>query len=226
VSAEQAIADELSVAEIANHAGEWLCTSHEWMWLRNAARLLDQKMGLDYLELPADFRSIRNLFATNSLTYSARLTTMREIMARRSSITTSPLASWVALSFRRNTDGIPVPVLEIYPVSDVGHTGRFTLYYTAGWVSLVGDADYAKVPPWLEPLLIHVVREYALGYEADNAVGLMPRLEAVRNSSIWMDAITRDGESQWDLGQLEGGAMRTSNHTIFPPFTGPFPNPS
>jgi hypothetical protein len=210
VSAEQGVADELTVLGIVNQAGQWLCSAHQWLWLDVATAALDLTTDKDYVPLPSDFRSINNLVATQGLVNDVVLTSMSTVLNYRTQdISTTTFTTWAALSYRRLTTGIPTPVLEIYPTPTSFKAAAMTLHYTAGWLPVSDDGDYVKVPDWIEPLFIQVVREYALGLEGDGGAGVIPRMEALKASSFWMDACSRDGQVQWDLGQILGGAAES-----------------
>ncbi|MDE0914360.1 MAG: hypothetical protein OSB57_04190 [Planctomycetota bacterium] len=225
VSKGQSLADGYSVTDVINHAGRWLTASHQWAWLSKAVTTLNYVSGLEYISLPADFRSIGAVTITNGLVHQAHMTTMDVIVRYRTQTVGDLNDRWLAVSYRPGTEGGVVPVLEVYPTPSAAQTAALTLYYSADWTELTEDG-YATVPAFMEPLVIEAARQYALGLAAEGGVDTYARMDALKQSQFFMSFRRRDGQVQNQLGPLLHTAGNQTGSSPEAPFSGPIPNPS
>jgi len=100
--------------------------------------------------------------------------------------------------------------LSIYPTPTTDTTAELRLRYRAGWVFLTDMDQVANIPSDMEPLLVQLVRAFALGYmDERQGKGSVPqRLEAVEQSSMLKRLKERYGTAQGNHGFLRGGITR------------------
>lgn len=104
--------------------------------------------------------------------------------------------------------GAPRPRLDLWPTPASYEANAFKAYYRGGWTRVRSDDDAIAIPEWLEPLYLQVLRATALGYERDAEGNVAARIEQLRSSRMYMDAMRRDGMVQPVLGPIQNGAAQ------------------
>lgn len=224
VASGQAIAGGYGVADVVNLAGRWLTASHEWAWLDQALATLDFVAGQEYVELPADFRTLEAVTPTGNATGCVYMSTMAAIIQYRQDGLNDSTGRWVALSYRSTEKKNRVPVLEVYPTPSGDTDGGLTLYYSSQW-GRIEEGEMAPIPEFMEPLLVQVVREYALGLAEDGALAVPVRMANLRATGFYRDFQRQDGQSQPDVGRLRNTVGTPGGALPYPP-TGNYLNPT
>jgi hypothetical protein len=161
--------------------------------------------------LPSDFGSgIRSYTATQGLNQGFQLTSMQELTKMRSELALQPVGHyWAALWQAHNKSaagGNPAWRLELWPYPSAVNAKLFTVSYRQAWERPTTDTHVLPIPQILEPLYMAVLRAVVRGYEEEEEAGVEDRIDRLRMSSTFQDAIEADGLMQPDLGPLLGGA--------------------
>lgn len=183
------------------------------------------------LILPSDFKEIVDIQPTQGLVNAANLTTTSYInQLRTNEVAIGNMVYWLAITWGANATtvgGRPTPRLEIYPTPTSNSVDEFTLFYRAGWPTVSADDVFIEIPDYLNMIYIHAVRAVARGYEEEDQQpgrygrsqpgNALERLQAIRNTTPFVDAIRRDSQSQSTRGAMQGGAatMQRKNSTLF-----------
>ena len=77
--------------------------------------------------------------------------------------------------------------------------------------SLGLGADVASLPGWLEPLFLDVLASVARGLDEDDQGGISARVEGIRESFLFREAIRRDDSLQHVVGLAEPQDRSTQN---------------
>lgn len=183
------------------------------------------------LILPADFKELVDIQPTQGLVNAVNTTTTAYInQLRTNEVAIGNMVYWVAVTWGANATtagGRPTPRLEVYPTPTTNATDEFTLFYRAGWPSVSADDVFIEIPDYLNMIYVQIVRAIARGYEEeDQPPGrygrstpgtVLERLQAIRQSSSFIDAMRRDSQMQASRGAMQGGAvsMQRKNSTLF-----------
>lgn len=226
VAPDQPIAAGYSETDVINLAGRWLSATHEWAWQARAVTTLDFVAGQEYISLPSDFRSLGTVTLTNGLVHRARLTTMDVLVKYRTESVADFNDRWLAISYRPDANGTRLPVLEIYPTPSTAGSAAMTLYYAGGWATMAEGVGHAPIPEFMDPLLMQAVREYGMGLAEEGGAGLIPRLDALKQSEFFRSFRRQDGQSQDEYGTLMNTSGSDATYHNDPPFVGPYLSPS
>jgi hypothetical protein len=212
---------EISPAMVANEVGDWLFGAVEWNFLNAATVDLDLVNGQSYIALPADFgttteRSVRG----KTFSYFAlALRTMEEVALARQ-IAASPGAGYYvgALIFEDPVGTVvtPTPRIEIGPVPTSDFDAAFTLTYSRRFVPVDSPDDVCRVPDFMQPLYIRACCLWLAGYEKDAGGSLEDRMDRLQASSLWMNAISRDANTQQGFGPSSGSAASQVDDAEWP----------
>jgi hypothetical protein len=197
--------DRVTLAEIANHAGQWLTTIQGWKFLERQSTTLDFVSGQSYVELPANLITLTEVQRTNSLSFWMEPTSLARILQLRTSGVGASNVHYYAVGHRLDTNSIPRPILELWPTPGAGSGGELTIDYRAGWAMLFDDSDIVQIPPMIEPLYTETVRAVAKGYDEDDGGNVSERLAAVRGGVLFEAARRQDVTVQSQYGAIEGG---------------------
>jgi len=203
----------LPVVEVINDTGQWLVASRPWKWLQRASTTMSLVDGQSYLTLPTDLQTILAIEMTNSLTNSMHLTSFDELMRLRTSSISTSFGYWGAVVYPTQTSPAAVPAgprLDIYPTPSANETGAVTIFYRAGWTSVMAGSDQTRLnlPDWMEPTFKQALRAFGRGYEMEDDVSMSKRLADIVAGPIYQDAATRDGLVQLNYGEIQGGAAQ------------------
>lgn len=194
---------ELTVDQMVAEAGRWLFT-YPWSWLSRQTTL-GVTSGDNYVllsSLPA--LSVRDVFYTETQAYKLIPTTMDDIVSRRTELTSSGAPTFFALHWRDDADGVPVRSLEFDTAFSDTDADLLTIIYSVEWP--VG-ATTMPIPGEFEGLFLHALRAVARGYVDEDMGTVSPRLEALRQSSMFADLARRDVALLPRRGFLRGGGV-------------------
>lgn len=196
---------EIPPSAIANEAGRDLYNACEWNHLQRPPVTLDVVLGQEYITLPDDFGSCAetDITATTFGAYSLLLRTMPQVVDARTILGTPSTGSWVGAIVFADPAGAPTMPrarIEIGPVPTADADAAFTLSYRAGWVDVTNPGDICFVPPFFEPLYIRAACLWLAGYEKDRQGSLEDRMDRLQQSSLWMNAISQDANTQQGVG--------------------------
>jgi hypothetical protein len=204
-----------SVADmIINSAGTHLFSMHPWRFKMGPSITRDFVANQDYISLPNDFGSIRDVRMTSGANNALTLTSISQLEYYRTSSIGAGLALdyWCALSWpppEAQNVAPPPPRLEFWPTPTSASAGAVTLTYLRRWVPLYQTTDVAAIPDYAESLLAQLVRAFASGWEDEAAVPLEPRLQMVENGPVCDAAKVEDGMQQGEFGYMRGGPLQS-----------------
>lgn len=200
----------ISNRRILDEAGRKLYGLSDWNFLKRRSVTVGLTSGQSYATLPADFGEIVTIEYTSGSSNRVMQTTLSEIARYRSVLGSIPgYVLFVAVNYLPDSNGIPVPILEVHPTPQSTVATALTMFYRATWSDLAdSDQTFIPVPPWMEALYIQVVRATAWGYQ-DDTMGA--RMAAVMQGPDWLAATQYDRKLQWSHGPLKNGALETAN---------------
>ena len=195
---------------LANEAGRWLCSTHNWTFLDGADTLLAVTAAQDYVALPSDFQAVNEIEKNGGQTTPSNWwcwTSLAEITRMRGqALPSGGWTYWGAVGYRQVEDGVPVPVLEIYPTPSATEASALRLRYRRQWRDFTADHDQAAIPGWMDALYLEAVRAFALGTAEERSGTLDQRLVGVLGGALMAVAIRRDVAQQKRYGLISGGA--------------------
>jgi hypothetical protein len=202
-----------STMQIANSAGDYLCSVRAWKWLEMGSTTLNLVASQVYVDLPGDFREFLGYNATNSLVNSLELTSLQRLLDLKTNQV--EVSNWNFFgAVTHPSASPPVPRLEIWPTPDSNDTGALTIYYRRGWLKVAGDTetdsdeDDLKIPPWMEPLYLEYVKAFAKAYVEPEEGSLSELLVLIDNGPIMRAAERQDSSVQVDYGYMTGGSIQ------------------
>lgn len=198
------------VIDLCNQAGAFIATSHEWSWLtRRASVVLAPNQ--DQIFLPEDLGRIKPPIqpADDALLDTFHMRQLAEILQmRNSSFLGTSYARFGAVSYAEDSDGLLVPILEVFPTC--GDTAiEYEFFYRARWRNVQKDNEPLFMPPWpeLEAIFLDVATAYSRSYDMPDEVLRSAVLADILLGPEWNRAIQLDGSIQSDHGPLRGGAL-------------------
>lgn len=232
---------------VLNDTGEWLVSVRPWNYLLGGVEALDLVADQHHISLPADFGAMVSLSQSEGFTKDIQLSTPGELMdLRRGLAPGGDGFIWAAVTYDHaditgtSSGGLftvtpttdaearaqkhPTARLEIYPAPEASSTGAILLFYTRGWRSVSEDTDTIFAPTWLEGVYLRAVRIWAKGYEEEDSFDKDQALQKLILSPEFRAAVTRDSNTQMELGPLRGGA--TSSRRGWRNFDGPVLDPT
>jgi len=201
------------IVTLCNQAGAFIASSYEWSWLTKRATVR-LPANQDRIFLPSDLgRLMPPIQPSNGdLLGTFELRLLPEIMAMRSSsVLGTSYCRFGALSYAADADGVPVPILEVYPTNG-DEVVEYEFFYRARWTNVDQDSKPLPMPPWpeLEAIFLDVATIYARSYDEQDMALRSTMLADVRTSPDW-DAATRlDASAQAEIGPLRGGALMSA----------------
>jgi hypothetical protein len=174
---------------------------------------IDYRITANSATLPANFRDIVALTATDALLYGVQLTTLEQILRNRTSqieVTTS----WNYQAAVNYAGSPPVPRLEVWPDPVSNATGVFSIFYRAGWTRLSGDSVSINIPEFTDSLFTRILRYFTRGYEREDLLDMGQMLASIMGSPEFIMAAKRDGNTQPFYGKMRGGGAETHSRNF------------
>lgn len=218
----------MPITEVANEAGEWMVSMHDWNWLVRPPSYLNLTNGQGYCDLPADFTRYLDISSTTNSPYGIVIETMAEVARARARSLGREARYTGAFSWGSpTTDGPKAAArLELGPVPDVTYAQAFVLTYKGGWIAVDAATDHIVLPSFVTGLYVQAVTAYVGGQEQEARGSVSDRLDRLVSSSLWQAALDRDDTLQQDLGVSRHGVGGLSDMDDDYPFrdhTGPVP---
>jgi hypothetical protein len=199
----------LNPTDIANEAGRYLMSMHSWNWRKRPPATLTLVADQTFVELPEDFGyegEIIGVTMTDNVAYGVTLTSLEDVVGKRSTTVGGPGSYLVAISEPIQQDTTSPSErrrLEIYPTPTGTNTGSMNLIYRAGWLELTRGEAVANINVAYDDLLKQLARAFAW-YYATNDRKMIEEIE----SSAQLNRLKRaDGAAQARLGPIEGGIL-------------------
>lgn len=190
----------LNPLQILNDAGAWMYQAHEWAWLDPPPVSLDLVADQAFVDLPADFGSIRSVESQNNYLRIAKVTAMSFITYLRGNTAIFTLNRYLSPAW---TDANS-PRLELYPVPSEDSSGFALLSYRKAWVSLTSNQSVADVPVGMELLLTELCRLIAMAKQERQSVAGV--LASFKRGDFFQTYSEDDGMSGgYNLGKTKRG---------------------
>lgn len=170
---------------------------------------IDGTIKFPYCVLPSDFGEgqIIDLTHRQNTVYGIYPATLEQVRWLRYNSLVNAYQIYYALSYpsQTSTSAVPAnPLLEIYPTPTAADNAVLMLTYKSGWVVLEDEDAVANLPLGYEYLLKRIVKGFAHEAMSHDASKILE----VETSIEFLKAKRMDGNSQWNLGQLMGGAAK------------------
>jgi hypothetical protein len=119
------------------------------------------------------------------------------------------IPSFYAVVPNTDTAGAVTYRLELFGTPSESVTGGITVWYQGGFQRPTSGAASSRiaVPEWCEGLFILILRAVAFGYVEFDIAAMETRLQSIRESSVFRDAVSLDSRMQTNFGQVRGGAV-------------------
>ena len=203
-------ANALMPTQIVNEAGRYLYGCRSWNFAIRPRAGLQFTSDTEYVALPTDFGEL-DAYSYNDTSKILELTTPQDLEDKRATSASTLGRVWATIIQPSQTVTsdvgavMDVPRLEFYPTSSSTVSDAVYITYHAKWAELSEELDVANIPLWCESLLRAFVRAFAAGWYEDPVASVPPRIEEVRKSTFYTDAVDRDSRIQPDLGRITGG---------------------
>ena len=155
--------------------------------------------------MPTDFGEMISANMTDGLVKSIHFTTMDDLVERRTTAIGQSQEYFAVIlhpTSESTNGGSKAPRIELHPTPT--SSDNIVVACRSDWSELTSDDDYAFVPPYVESVLISLVRAFALGYEED---GMEVRVAEVQNGPLFQRLLEKDGIIQPDYGPLRNGHL-------------------
>lgn len=198
-----------SALDIAIHAGDALANAHSWSFMQRKGTL-DTVAGQEYVDLSL-LPGFRALFRASYLNGWMEPIGYDAIQTYRSNggsgISSDPGA--YALVPNTASDGTVSYRLELFGTPSTSVTGGISVWYQGGFQRPENGASSSRiaVPEWCEGLFILFLRAVAFGYVEFDIAAMETRLESIRKSRVFLDAMSLDSRMQTNFGTVRGGAV-------------------
>lgn len=195
---------EISVLELVNRAGVWLC-SFPWSWQERIVTIATVS-AQNYVNLPAGTVEVHRVQYRNGWLDA---TTLGAIMDRRANAVVSGAPACYAIDYDQTAAGVLTPRIELYPTPSSSDASGITAHIRLGWVTPFNGADSSRIqiPDWLEPLYIEALIAFAMGYQERDVADVGTRIAAVQAGPLFAAATRQDASIQTNHGQMRGGAV-------------------
>ncbi|MHA7813260.1 MAG: hypothetical protein ACX94C_07720 [Phycisphaerales bacterium] len=182
----------LSSVQYINTAGTILCNMCDWRWLDGLSDTLDLTANA-YVNLPDNLRGIH---AITLAALGERITLVDfETFQQYQKNTLQPTGYVGYIGGTRDANGGFKHRLFIYPASTGAVSDAVMIVYKGGWQAIADNAlgsTKMGIPDFMDGLFLEVLRAVVHGYEEDANAGVAPRVDAVKASSIYRDAVAVD----------------------------------
>lgn len=199
----------LDTLSLVNEAGEHLVNLAPWRFLERQDVKLATVASQAYIEPPELMREIDAIQPTGGTT-GLVMTNLEKIQALRAGSTTYEAGSgewYAAIALVQDvTTKEPKPRIELYPTPNASTADVFRMNGRAAWQEVSDPDDYIFVPGYAVPLMIHLCRLVAAAYEEHDLASLEDRLDRLRQSTVYLTCLSRDGALQTKgYGRIKGG---------------------
>lgn len=214
-----AASSDLTLQEIVNQAGRFMCSMHEWSFLNRPYAVLASEAAQEYLTLPTDFGTLIDVLPTQGRVMRFEKTTPEDIeLIRSRNLAMSSLIFWVCVEYPTQasaTVNAGNPRLKIYPAPSANVDDFARCLYRAKWMELASGSSVANIPLEYESLLVKAVKEFARAYEDDD----YDAEARLMQSPLFERLIRHDANQQWNLGYSYGGITQSDQRGPTQPFT-------
>jgi hypothetical protein len=199
----------ITSGEIVNRAIEFVENFHPWAFLEGTADLAFVA-AQNWIDLPADFREIIDVFGNVAKFTHISPATHREILAHRVHGVAGNLYLKYRVDWKASGDGTapPTPVLNIAPAAADSTANALILYYrrrirTFATSGTADDAQVLNVPEGLQAAVWAVCRAKGICEEQDSQSPEWTAAIALLSSA--RDADGRQGPA--NMGRIQGGLV-------------------
>lgn len=199
------LSTEISEIALINAAGQHMTSMHEWRYLKSNQATLSFVANQDFLDLPSDIKAIRAIESTNSLTNGIRLTSLQEVLERRTQSFPGSNYYDAAVIFVNDSTGVPQPKLALWPTPSADASSAVSLFYDKTWTQVETDSGLIPIPQHLELLYAQVLRAVCRGWIEEDEGALDPRLALIEGGPVFKAAKRADGQIQTGHGFPRGG---------------------
>lgn len=186
----------LSALQYINTAGKMLVNMMGWSWLDRAGTTLDFVASQGYVVLPSDVLRVHSITPA-ALGQALTLVSFDTwIQYQKQGIQPNGYVGYVGGDV--GSGGAYTRRLFLYPTPSANLTGALSMIYRGGWTEILAGDDagtFIGIPPFMEPLYLEVLRAVAYGYEENDNGSVSQRMEMVKNSRVYKDAVAVDVNS-------------------------------
>lgn len=213
---------EITPAMVVNEAVQSVYNAVEWNFLQGASVDLDLVQDQTWIALPADFGSTgeEDLTSQSFAYFALQLRTMQHVqLARQVGVAPGAGAYAGCIVFEdTDTSDTPTPRIEIAPTPTEDAAAAFQLSYRRRFAPVTDPSDVCQVPVFMQPLVIRACCLWLAGYEADasSPTALEDFMDRLQASSLWMNAISQDANTQQGVGMWAGGAASQNDDEVVP----------
>jgi hypothetical protein len=174
---------------------------------------IDWEMDLSSIALPSDFRQLIGDPMSVSSVRALNMVPPEDVLAARSADSSSVddtayIGSIIWVPSASASGGVSIPRLEVWPPPGTNTSSAFSIHYRADWTDLTNDNSLLPIPAvfGMELLYLRILRAVARGWEEEDSVGMLSRLQTAHDWPEFHDAVRADGSVQTSFGQMRGGA--------------------
>lgn len=203
-----------SLAEIVNDAIQAFCNLHNWSWLEGNDSL-DFEGGQSYVDLPADFHTLKTIQVTSTNGFQLEPATMQRITDLRKNTTASPVGGLYLYTIKGQTQAtvtaLPTARIELWPTPSADLADAIAIGYRRGINKLTSGTDVPDVPAMFHFALKKYVRAHALqedgqeGAESEMASAMLQVQQLIK-----LDAQTQPSLGTPRPGVIVQGRQLTS----------------
>lgn len=205
---------------LVNEALRWLIDqSNEWQWAERSYTM-DLVADYDTLPLPEDFLKLSSdrIALTGGLSGWVYPSTRAEI-DRQGTRTPGQCPELYTVQWRSG-DGQtqPFPELRVWPTPNVDTVDGLTFSYFSRFVPFQHDGSLVEMPEYMLTIAKETVRVFAKGRWMEDDMDLAGRIERLKSSSMFLDAVATDAMQQPNLGQGVPGIPHATSTNLAPKF--------
>jgi len=202
---------------IINNAGRAFTNMRDWAHLRRPATTLSLVQNQAYVDLPADLGQIHALTPAG-LNDDFNLVTREQFANWQRGVYGTPLGyvGQVSQVVDAGTNAL-TKRLELYPTPSAAAADWLRLEYSAKWTEIttaMDDTDVLVVPEHCEPLFYEILEAVAKGMEEPDTMTLSARLDLVRRSSVYQDALKQEARDQHKIAPIPRFARQRRYSTV------------
>ena len=208
----------------------------KWRWLQPPSVMLTLVAQQDYVDLPADFRDLIEINATEGLQGRFFMVDIGEINQLRTYQQNDSATTYRgAIEWADSTDpdgGAPIPRIAIYPMPTDTKTDWLTLSYRKKIAVPATDSIFIPMPDFMDPLFFQVIDAVTKGWAFDDLASpksnpgrtRTQRMTEILLGPTYLNARRRDGSAQPTFGPMRNVSVpnrffgpKTLATTVAPP---------